>query len=135
MKIVVTGGAGFIGSNLVDALLAADHRVLVLDNLTTGYEQHLAGARTHARFEETAFDLLSDGERLADLFDGADAVVHLAANADVRFGWDAPHRDLQQNVVATCNVLEGMRLASVRRILFSSTGSVYGECSVVPTPE
>ena len=135
MKVVVTGGAGFIGSNLVDALLAADHQVLALDNFTTGYEQHLLRARTQARFEETPLDLLADNERLADLFVGADAVVHLAANADVRFGWDAPYRDLEQNLVATCNVLEGMRRANVPRLLFSSTGSVYGECGVIPTPE
>ena len=73
--------------------------------------------------------------RLPDLFGGAQAVVHLAANADVRFGWESPRRDLEQNVIVTHNVLEGVRLAGVPRLLFSSTGSVYGECAVVPTPE
>ena len=80
-------------------------------------------------------DLFHDAARLPDLFGGARAVVHLAANADVRFGWESPRRDLEQNVIVTHNVLEGMRLAGVPRLLFSSTGSVYGECAVVPTPE
>src|SRR4029079_1019204 len=73
--------------------------------------------------------------RLRKLAAGARAVVHLAANADVRFGWDAPRRDLEQNVIVTHNVLEAARLAGGGRFVFSSTGSVYGETPVVPTPE
>jgi UDP-glucose 4-epimerase len=68
-------------------------------------------------------------------FEDADAIFHLAANADVRFGWHSPRRDLEQNVVATLNVVDAARNAGVRRILFSSTGSIYGETGVVPTPE
>jgi len=135
MKVVVTGGAGFIGSNLVDALLAVGHGVLAIDNFTTGYEQHLAGAATNRDFASVEGDLLHEPERLVELVSGADAIVHLAANADVRFGWDAPRRDLEQNVIATHNVLEAMRRAGVPRMLFSSTGSVYGESEVIPTPE
>jgi UDP-glucose 4-epimerase len=135
MKVVVTGGAGFIGSNLVDALLSAGNDVVVVDNLTTGFEQHLDGAREHERFRLVECDLFGQPERLPALVEGADAVVHLAANADVRFGWEAPRRDLEQNVLATHNVLEAMRTSGVRRLLFSSTGSVYGETKVVPTPE
>ena len=135
MKIVVTGGAGFIGANVVDALLAQGHEVRVLDNLTTGYAAHLDGAAAHDGFDLVECDLLADAARLPDLVTGFDAVIHLAANADVRFGWDAPRRDLEQNVIATQNVLEAMRAAGVRRVLFSSTGSVYGETDVVPTPE
>ncbi len=135
MKVVVTGGAGFIGSNLVDALLATGNSVLALDNFSTGYARHLDDARRDAGFESVECDLLDGPDRLTELVDGADAVVHLAANADVRFGWEAPRRDLEQNVVATHNVLEAMRRTGVRRLLFSSTGSVYGEAVVVPTPE
>ena len=135
MKVVVTGGAGFIGSNLVDALLAAGHRVLVIDNFSTGYRQHLADASTSRDFEAVECDLFDEPERLVELASGADAVVHLAANADVRFGWDAPRRDLEQNVIATHNVLEAVRRGAVPRLLFSSTGSVYGETEVIPTPE
>jgi UDP-glucose 4-epimerase len=135
MKVVVTGGAGFIGSNLVDALLAAGHHVLVIDNFSTGFEQHLASASTNREFEAVVCDLFDEPERLVELVTGADAVVHLAANADVRFGWDAPRRDLEQNVIATHNVLEAIRRGGVPRLLFSSTGSVYGETEVIPTPE
>jgi UDP-glucose 4-epimerase len=80
-------------------------------------------------------DLVTDGDALPDLLRGSDAVVHLAANADVRYGWNAPRRDLEQNVFATINVLEAARSTGVRRVLFSSTGSVYGETSAIPTPE
>src|SRR5713101_2200082 len=135
MKVVVTGGAGFIGSNVTDALLRNGHAVLTLDNLTTGFQQHLSFARTSDGFEFALCDLFSEHERLAELMSGADVVIHLAANADVRFGWRFPRRDLEQNVIATHNVLEAMRIAGVPRILFSSTGSVYGETEVVPTPE
>lgn len=134
-KVVVTGGAGFVGSNLVDALLAAGHEVLSIDNLSTGFDCHLDDARTSDRFSSVVCDLFEEPDRLPDLFGGAHAVVHLAANADVRFGWDSPRRDLEQNVIVTHNVLEGVRLAAVPRMLFSSTGSVYGECDVIPTPE
>jgi UDP-glucose 4-epimerase len=135
MKIIVTGGAGFIGANVVDALLTQGHDVRVLDNLSTGFAAHLEGARTRGGCDLVESDLLADAERLPELVGGFDAVIHLAANADVRFGWDAPRRDLEQNVVATQNVLEAMRATGVRRLLFSSTGSVYGEAEIVPTPE
>jgi UDP-glucose 4-epimerase len=135
VRIVVTGGAGFIGSNVTDALLESGREVLVIDNYSTGPRENLSAAREHPGFSEAQCDLYEDSERLPTLLDGADAVIHLAANADVRFGWDAPRRDLEQNVIATHNVLEAMRHAGVERILFSSTGSVYGEADVIPTPE
>ena len=134
MRIVVTGGAGFIGSNLVDALVAEGHATVVVDDLSTGILANLDAARATGHCELAEVDLL-DAAALPLLVDGADAIVHLAANADVRFGWNAPRRDLEQNVHATLNVLEAMRATDVRRILFSSTGSVYGEAAQIPTPE
>jgi UDP-glucose 4-epimerase len=135
MRYVVTGAAGFIGSHVCDALLDADNTVVGVDNLTTGQLPFLERASTFDTFSLQQLDLVDAGTRLNDCIEGADAVVHLAANADVRYGWDAPRRDLEQNVVATLNVLEAMRATGVRRILFSSTGSIYGETQTIPTPE
>lgn len=135
MKVVVTGTAGFIGSNVTDALLQAGHTVVGIDNFSTGSERFLEHALTHQRFKLVTLDLLEAGAALPELFMGAEAVIHLAANADVRFGWNTPDRDLKQNIVVTHHVLEGVRTAGVPRLMFSSTGSVYGEATVIPTPE
>jgi UDP-glucose 4-epimerase len=136
-RVVVTGGAGFIGSNVVDALLEQGCRVTVVDNFSTGDQRFLDERATGfgRLLAVERIDLATEAERLKAVVDGADAVVHLAANADVRFGWDSPRRDLEQNVIATHNVCEAMRQTGVRRLLFSSTGSVYGEATVIPTPE
>lgn len=134
-RIVVTGAAGFIGSNLTDALLDRGYPVLGIDNLSTGDLRFLAAARADPGFRLERLDLWQDGGALPALFEGAAAVIHLAANADVRFGWEAPERDLQQNIVVTHHVLEAVRRSGVPRFLFSSTGSVYGEAPIVPTPE
>ena len=135
MKIAVTGAGGFIGSNLTDALLAAGHRVLGLDDFSTGSMRFLEHAVQQPGFELAEIDLYRQADELPVRFAGCDAVVHLAANADVRFGWSAPRRDLEQNTIVTHAVLEGMRRAGVGRIVFSSTGSVYGEAPEIPTPE
>ena len=135
MKVVITGVAGFIGSNLADALLQRGDSVVGVDNFSTGRHEFLDNARSVDAFHLVELDLTTDTALLEQAIRGADAVVHLAANADVRFGWEAPRRDLDQNVIATLNVLEAMRATEVRRILFSSTGSVYGESSTIPTPE
>ena len=134
MHILVTGGAGFIGSTLVDRLLAAGHAVTVYDNFATGQPQFLEQARQQPSFRLVEGDLL-DLPRLAEAVAGHDFVFHLAANADVRFGTEHPRKDLEQNTIATFNVLEAMRANDVRRIGFSSTGSIYGEPDVFPTPE
>jgi UDP-glucose 4-epimerase len=134
VKALVTGAAGFIGSNLVDRLLAAGHEVTGLDNFSTGFRQFLDGASAHPRFRMIEGDLL-DLDLLKRTIGGMDFVFHLAANADVRFGPEHPRKDLDQNAIATWNVLEAMRTGGVRRIAFSSTGSVYGEPEVHPTPE
>jgi UDP-glucose 4-epimerase len=133
MRVVVTGSAGFIGSNLTDLLLRRGHTVVGVDNLSTGRRGFLDEALASPSFELVEVDLLTAD--LGPVVEGADAVVHLAANADLRFGWDHPARDLEQNVVVTHRVLEAMRVAGVSRILFSSTGSVYGEAAIIPTPE
>ena len=130
----MTGAAGFIGSTLVDRLLADGHDVVAFDNFSTGQEEFIAGALQSPRYRLVRGDLL-DLDALRSAMPGSEAVFHLAANADVRFGTDHPRRDLEQNTIATWNVLEAMRTHGVRRIAFSSTGSVYGETSVIPTPE
>jgi UDP-glucose 4-epimerase len=134
MHCCVTGGAGFIGSSLVDRLLKEGHSVVAYDNFTTGLEQFLLSARQSPYFTLRTGDML-DTDRLSDAVRGADIVFHLAANADVRFGLEHPRKDLEQNTIATFNLLEAMRTNDVRRIAFSSTGSVYGESGTVPTPE
>lgn len=132
---VVTGAAGFIGSALVDRLLAQGDEVIGVDDLSTGKRAFLEAALRSHRFRLAERDLL-DSEALAGLLSPEVATVfHLAASADVRFGPDRPRRDLEQNAIVTWNVLEAMRRAGARRVAFSSTGSVYGEASVFPTPE
>ena len=134
MKVLVTGCAGFIGSNLVDRLLADGSSVVGIDNLSTGQKRFLGQALGHPNFifEEKDLSNLKD---IIDVFAGVDLVFHLSANADIRFGLDNPRRDLEQNTVVTYNVLEAMRLNGVRNLAFSSTGSVYGDAKFVPTPE
>jgi len=133
-KCFVTGAAGFIGSNLCDRLLALGHTVIGFDNLSTDQNRFLESAVKQERFRLVRGDLL-DFDALARSMEGCDIVFHFAANADVRFGTDHPRRDLEQNAIATWNVLECMRRLEIRRIAFSSTGSVYGEAPVIPTPE
>ena len=134
MKAFITGGAGFIGSNLTDRLLQNGHEVRVYDNLSTGQLRFLDDAKNDERFSFVEGDLL-DEDTLSKSMEGCQMVFHFAANADVRFGTDHPRRDLEQNTIATFNVLEAMRHQSIRKIAFASTGSVYGEAEVIPTPE
>jgi UDP-glucose 4-epimerase len=134
VRALVTGAAGFIGSNLTDQLLQAGHDVTGFDNFSTGRTEFLARALACPQFRLVRADTL-DLEILAGAMEGSDIVFHLAANADVRFGPNHSDRDLQQNTVATWNALEAMRRTGVKRIAFSSTGSVYGEPSIFPTPE
>jgi len=127
-RYFVTGAAGFIGSSLVDRLRALGHSVVGYDNMSTGQERFVSGG------DLVRGDIL-DAAALTDAMRGADFVFHLAANADVRFGTDHPGRDLEQNTIGTFRVLEAMRANGVKQIAFSSTGSVYGEATVIPTPE
>ena len=134
MHAFVTGGAGFIGSSLVDRLLADGHDVTAFDNFSTGRREFVSAALAQPRFVLVEGDTL-DLPALTRSMNGCDVVFHLAANADVRFGTDHPKKDLEQNTIATFHVLEAMRANGIRRIAFSSTGSVYGEARVIPTPE
>lgn len=133
-KFFVTGCAGFIGSNLVDRLLADGHEVVGYDNFSTGQRRFLEGAFKHGGFKSVEGDVL-DLHLLTETMAGSEIVFHLAANADVRFGTEHPSRDLEQNTIATFNVLEAMRSNGIRHIAFSSTGSVYGEADIFPTSE
>ena len=131
-SILVTGGAGFIGSNLVDALVARGaRRVVVVDDFSTGFRELVSKAPQVELVEGS----LLDPKTLEQAMPGIDMVFHLAANADVKDGLKHPRKDVEQNVIATQNVLESMRAHGVKSIAFSSTGSVYGESNVIPTPE
>jgi UDP-glucose 4-epimerase len=133
-RACITGGAGFIGSNLADRLSARGVEVVLLDDFSTGRREFVAEALTRPGVSLIEGDVL-DPAVLADALEGCDWVFHLQANADVRRGLEHPRRDLEQNTIATSNVLEAMRAQGVSRIMFSSTGSVYGEPEVFPTPE
>jgi UDP-glucose 4-epimerase len=133
-QIFITGAAGFIGSTLVDRLLAEGKQVVGWDNFSTGQEDFLASAGKEPNFKLIRGDNLDLGA-LTTAMAGCDTVFHLAANADVRFGLEHPSKDLQQNTIATFNVLEAMRTNGIKTVAFSSTGSVYGEAEIVPTPE
>jgi len=132
-SILITGGAGFIGSHLADRLLP-ENKVTVLDNFSSGRREFLTPHLENPDFEIVEADLLDAGA-LNRALEGNDLVFHLAANPDVRLGAEDTRVHLEQNVMATYNVLEAMRKTGVRRIAFTSTSTVYGEAKVVPTPE
>ena len=120
---------------MVDRLLSEpENEVVAYDNFSTGRMEFLEGALKNERFTLVKGDTL-DLEHMTEAMKGADFVFHFAANADVRMGTEHPRKDLEQNTIATYNVLEAMRANGVKRIGFSSTGSVYGEAEVIPTPE
>ena len=134
MRYLVTGAAGFIGSHLTDALLARGHIVVGLDNLSTGQERFLERARDSGRFTFVAGDVL-DASIVRRAMDSVDAVYHMAANADVRGSFASPRTDIEQNTLATFEVLEAMRNAGSTRIIFASSAAALGEPDVFPTPE
>ena len=132
-RVLITGGAGFIGSNLADRLLADGVEVVLYDDLRTGRRAFVAEALE--RGAELVEDDVLDRTALTRALEGCELVFHLQANADVRHGLEQPGVDLEQNARATSVVLESMRDAGVDRIVFSSTGSIYGEPDIFPTPE
>jgi UDP-glucose 4-epimerase len=136
MKVLVTGGAGFIGSNLVDALLARGDDVVVLDNLATGRRANLDSAL--ARGARLVVEDIRDAELVRSLLEQErpEVVFHLAAQMDVRVSAAKPVYDAEVNVIGTINMLEAARLCGARRFVFASTGgAIYGETDVLPTPE
>jgi UDP-glucose 4-epimerase len=133
-RVCITGGAGFIGSSLADRLAARGIEVVVLDDFRTGRREFLEDGLRSSRVRLLEGDVL-DRSAVEVATRDCDWVFHLQANADVRRGLEHPRRDLEQNTIATSNVLEAMRLNGVKQIAFSSTGSVYGEPDVFPTPE
>lgn len=133
MRCVVTGGAGFIGSHLVDRLLERGHEVTVIDDLSGGRLEFIEGHFPDDRFNFVKQDI--SGDRTIDEIKGADMVYHLAANPDVKLGAENTKVHMKQNIIATYNVLESMRELGVKNIAFTSTSTVYGEATVVPTPE
>jgi UDP-glucose 4-epimerase len=136
VRALVTGGAGFIGSNLVDTLLARGDDVSVVDNLSTGRRENLDGAlAAGARLHEAS---VTDGEAMNALFcdERPEAVFHLAAQIDVRRSVEDPARDAAVNVGGTAVVLDAARAAGTERLLLASTGgAIYGDCDRLPTPE
>jgi UDP-glucose 4-epimerase len=133
-RVCVTGGAGFIGSTLAERLRAGGAEVVIVDDFRTGRREFVAGLREDPGVTLHEGDVL-DQALLLRAFEGCDWVFHLQANADVRHGLERPRQDLEQNTIATATVLEAMRAKGVTKIAFSSTGSVYGEPEVFPTPE
>tara|TARA_B100000287_G_C20618032_1_gene774814 strand:- start:86 stop:1048 length:963 start_codon:yes stop_codon:yes gene_type:complete len=133
-KILITGCAGFIGSNLVDLLLKKKLTVIGIDNLSTGNLKNLNKALKNKNFKFFKSDLINKN-KIKKYFKNIDTVYHFAANADVRNGINQPKKDLEQNTIVTFNVLEAMRENEVKKIIFSSTGSIYGETTQIPTPE
>ncbi|HWH43610.1 MAG TPA: SDR family oxidoreductase [Thermoleophilaceae bacterium] len=133
MRTLVTGGAGFIGSNLVDALIARGDEVTVVDNLTTGHRENLAEAGERARLVEAD---IRDAEAMRSAMDGVEVVFHLAAQIDVRKSVEDPAYDASVNVGGTATLLEAARAAGVRRFVnTSSGGAIYGEGRIIPAPE
>jgi len=133
MKVLVTGAAGFIASNLIPRLLARGDEVAGIDNFFLGKREYLP---QHPRFDFRELDLL-DRDAVAALFEETrpERVWHLAANSDISYGTKYTDFDLKGGTLVTYNVLEAMRLGQTREIVFSSSGAVYGEPSVMPTPE
>ncbi len=133
-RIIVTGGAGFIGSHIVDRLLSEGNEVIVLDNLSSGRMEFLGAHIQDSNFKFIKLDLL-EPENLKKAVKDADMIFHIAANPDVRLGAEDTNVHLEQNVIATYNVLEAMRINRLKNIVFTSTSTVYGEAALIPTPE
>jgi len=131
-NVLITGGAGFIGSNMVEKLIN-DNKVTVIDNLNNhAGDIFIKKFYNNKNFSFVNADLLSyDLSKLNDI----DVIIHFSANSDVRYGSEDPEKDFKNNVMATNNILEYMRKKDVKEILFASSSTVYGEASIMPTPE
>ena len=133
-KILVTGGAGFIGSHLVDELINQENDVIVFDNLSSGKMEFIEHHLKNSRFRLVKGDLL-DQDKIIKTCNGIDLVYHVAANPDVRLGASDTKVHFDQNILATYNLLEAVRINNVKQLAFTSTSTVYGEANIMPTPE
>jgi UDP-glucose 4-epimerase len=133
MKYFITGGAGFIGSSIVDRVIGKNE-VTVYDNLSSGKEEFISHHSGKKGFRFVKADLL-DLERVVKEMKGHDTVWHIAANPDIRKGTESTRYDLEQNTLATYNVLEAARRNGIGSVVFSSTSTIYGPAKVIPTPE
>lgn len=131
-KYAVIGGAGFIGSNLVDMLINDGHDIVVIDNLSTGKQDNINSA---AKLHPIDISNSKSVKRLVDIFSGCDGVFHLAALARVQPSIDNPHEYNKVNVDGTLNVLAAARDAGVKRVVYSASSSAYGNAKIFPTPE
>jgi UDP-glucose 4-epimerase len=130
-KILVTGGAGFIGSHIVDRLIEENHKVVVIDNLSTGSRSNL-----NKKAEFLKMDICD--KKLADVFkkEKFDYVFHLAAQIDVRKSVENPQKSATDNILGSLNILENCKEYKIKKIIFTSTGgAIYGDASIIPTPE
>ncbi len=134
MRVFISGGAGFIGSHLVDRFLADGHEVVAFDNLILGKKEFLQQHKGNPKFRLVEADLV-EIESVVREMRGTDLVVHMAANSDISQGAARTDVDMQNGTVATYNVLEAMRRLEVKQILFASTSAIYGEADLKPTPE
>ncbi|MCD6523575.1 MAG: SDR family NAD(P)-dependent oxidoreductase [Thermococcus sp.] len=134
MKALVTGGAGFIGSHLVDGLMERGHEVRVLDDLSAGTLNNLRRWLDHERFEFIKGDM-RDAELVKKAVEGVEVVFHLAANPEVRIGSQSPELLYETNVLITYNLLNAIKDSNVKYLVFTSSSTVYGDAEVIPTPE
>lgn len=134
MRAVVTGGAGFIGSYLVDRLLGEGYLVTVVDNMSRGYLENLKQHSNNSCLTVKKADI-RDGDKLNRIFAGHDVAFHMAAHANIRESFTDHRVDLDNNVIGTLNVLEAMCRNGIQDLVFGSTSAVYGEATVKPTPE
>ncbi|MGA2670094.1 MAG: NAD-dependent epimerase/dehydratase family protein [Dehalococcoidia bacterium] len=134
MRVFVTGGAGFIGSHLVDHLISEGHELTAYDNLSSGKKEFIEHHIRKPTFALVEADLL-DLDKLKNAIRGHDVVFHLAANPEARWGIENTELDLKQETIATYNILESMRVNGVKKIVFSSSGTIYGETPTIPLPE
>ena len=134
MRLLVTGGAGFIGSHLVERLLAEGHTVRILDDFSTGRRENLAFAKAGAALEVVEGDI-RDARVVADAMAGMDGVFHEAALVSVPRSVEAPELSCDINALGTARVLDAARRAGVRRVVFASSAAVYGETATGPVSE
>jgi len=134
MRAFITGGAGFIGSNLADRLLAGGNNVTVFDNFSTGQKFFIAHNLNKPNYTLIEGDVL-DVSLLTKSMDGSDIVFHFQANADVKGGMTNTLIDFEQNITGTHNVLEAIRINNIKKIVFASSATIYGEPELIPTPE